>query len=222
MLIKASERLAQLLEIKVPEATAQDLIKSGIAAGELEDDTAGAASIDSAKFEKILDGLRKSQEPTEEETLAKSQTIDVRDDLPTKDVKRMFDAHNAEMKAFGDRISKSVVSLAEMLAEVQAGLVSIDRRHAELAKSLGNDKQSGRPAPRAALGRTADAETPGEKTVEKDDYAGLRKSLADAIHGELSKPSNDSSRVELLSSALLGVSTTNDPKGFAARIGITL
>lgn len=220
---KASERLAKLLELNVPEAQAQDLVKSAIGAGELEDDLETAATVDVTKLEKILTELRKSQETTEEEKLAKSTITDVRDDLPSKELKRMFDATVQASEASAERLSKALVHMGEMISELSTALASIDRRQGELAKSMSEAAPA--PAPKAVTGALSAVPSPlddKDRAAAFEQTLELRKSAVNAIRGELDKDGNSSQRVEALASALREVGFSHDPRAVAARVGITL
>lgn len=220
---KASERLAKLLELNVPEAQAQDLVKSAIGAGELEDDLETAATVDVTKLEKILSELRKSQESTEGEKLAKSTITDVRDDLPSKEIKRMLDAVVTATDVQAEKLSKALVHVGEMVAELSTALASIDRRQGELAKSMSESAPA--PAPKSVTGALAAVPSPldsADRTAAFEEVITLRKSAVDAIKGELEKDGNSSQRVDALTSALREVAFSPNPRAVAQRAGITL
>lgn len=220
---KASERLAKLLELNVPEAQAQDLIKSAITAGDLEDDLQSAAVIDTSKFDKILEQLRKSQEPTQEEKLSKSNVQDVRDDLPTKEVKRMLDAVVATQDAATEKLSKAMVHVGELIGELSNALASLDRRQGEISKSLVDAAPV--PGPKTVIGSMAAVPSPldsADRAAKFEETISLRKSIVDSIRGELDKDGTSAARVEVLTSALREIGYAPDPRTVAARAGITL
>lgn len=220
---KASERLAKLLELNVPEAQAQDLVKSAITAGDLEDDLQAAATIDTSKFEKILEQLRKSQEVTAEEKLSKSAVQDVRDDLPTKDVKRMLDAVVASQDVATEKLAKAMIHVGELISELSTALASIDRRQGEISKSLTDSTPA--PAPKSVQGTLAAVPSPldsADRAAKFEETISLRKSVVDSIRGELDKDGLSAARIDVLTSALREIGYSSDPRAVAARAGITL
>jgi hypothetical protein len=208
--MKASERLAKLRDLKVPEAQAMDLVKSAISSGEVENDLDDSPTIDVKKLEGILEELRKSQV----ETVAK--TVEA-----PADFKGLLDATVEEVKAETAKLSKALVHIGEMVSELSIHLTSLDQRNAEIAKSLGGKA----PAPQSLLGSVTSAPSPHDQLTpgaSPDDVVRLRKSLVGKLTTELRASGSDEKRRLELATALANAAYANDPAAFAKSVGISL
>lgn len=215
--MKASERLAKLRDLQVPEAQAMDLVKSAISAGDVENDLEQSSTIDVKKLEGILEELRKSQAAVAEPV----QPI-----IPATaglELTGLFNATVAEVKAETNKLSKALVSIGEMISELTVHLTSLDQRNAEIAKSLGGAAKA--PAPQSVLGAVTNAPSPHDQLTpgaSPDDVVRLRKSLVGKLTTELrAGGTNDARRLEL-ATALANAASANDPAAFAKSVGISL
>jgi hypothetical protein len=208
--MKASERLAKLRDLKVPEAQAMDLVKSAISSGDVENDLEESPTIDVKKLEGILEELRKSQV----ETVAK--TVEA-----PADFKGLLDATVEEVKAETAKLSKALVHIGEMVSELSVHLTSLDQRNAEIAKSIGGKA----PAPQSLLGAVTSAPSPHDQLTpgaSPDDVVRLRKSLVSKLTTELRASGSDEKRRLELATALANAAYANDPAAFAKSVGISL
>jgi hypothetical protein len=218
--MKASERLAKLRDLQVPEAQAMDLVKSAISAGEVENDLEQASTIDVKKLEGILEELRKSQAAVAEPV----QPI-----IPATaglELTGLFNATVAEVKAETSKLSKALVSIGEMISELTVHLTSLDQRNAEIAKSLsGAPRAAATPVPQSVIGAVTSAPSPHDQLAaghSPDDIVRLRKSLVGKLTTELrAGGTNDARRLEL-ATALANAASANDPAAFAKSVGISL
>ena len=218
--MKASERLAKLRDLQVPEAQAMDLVKSAISAGEVENDLEQGPTIDVKKLEGILEELRKSQATTIEPIIAHESL----------DMKAILDATVSEVRSETTQLSKALVShrsdltylLGEMVSELAVHLTSLDQRGAEIAKSLGGKSA---PVPQSVLGAVTSAPSPHDQLTpgaSPDDVVRLRKSLVGKLTAELRAGVSDDNRRLELAGALANAASTNDPAAFAKSVGISL
>ena len=215
--MKASERLAKLRNLQVPEAQAMDLVKSAISAGDVENDLEESPTIDVKKLEGILEELRKSQ-------AAPAETIQpVIPATAGLELTNLFNATVAEVKAETGKLSKALVSIGEMISELTVHLTSLDQRNAEIAKSLTGGKAA--PAPQSVLGAVTSAPSPHDQLTpgaSPDDVVRLRKSLVGKLTTELRAGVADDNRRLELANALANAASTNDPAAFAKSVGISL
>jgi len=213
--MKASERLAKLRDLKVPEAQAMDLVKSAISSGDVENDLEESPSIDVKKLEGILEELRKSQ----------GETVAAPAEVPA-DFKGLLDATIGEVRAETSKLSKALVHIGEMVSELSVHLTSLDQRNAEIAKSLGGPVA--RPAaiaPQSVIGAVTSAPSPHDQLApgaSPDDVVRLRKSLVGKLTAELRGGASDDARRLELATALANAAYTNDPAAFAKSVGISL
>lgn len=215
--MKASERLAKLRDLQVPEAQAMDLVKSAISAGDVENDLEESPTIDVKKLEGILEELRKSQAAPAE---AIQPVIPATAGL---ELTNLFNATVAEVKAETGKLSKALVSIGEMISELTVHLTSLDQRNAEIAKSLTGGKSA--PAPQSVLGAVTSAPSPHDQLTpgaSPDDVVRLRKSLVGKLTTELRAGVADDNRRLELANALANAASTNDPAAFAKSVGISL
>jgi hypothetical protein len=213
--MKASERLAKLRDLKVPEAQAMDLVKSAISSGDVENDLDESPTIDVKKLEGILEELRKSQSEAVAKTAPESA-----------DLKSLFDATVSVVEAETAKLSKALVSLGEMVSELSIHLTSLDQRNAEIAKSLGGPvARPSTPAPQSVIGAVTSAPSPHDQLTpgaSPDDIVRLRKSLVGKLTAELRGGISDDNRRLELANALANAASTNDPAAFAKSVGISL
>jgi hypothetical protein len=218
--MKASERLAKLRDLQVPEAQAMDLVKSAISAGDVENDLEESPTIDVKKLEGILEELRKSQAAPAE---AIQPVIPATAGL---ELTNLFNATVAEVKAETNKLSKALVSIGEMISELTVHLTSLDQRNAEIAKSLGGaPRPSTSPAPQSIIGAVTSAPSPHDQLAagnSPDDVIRLRKSLVGKLTTELRAGVADDNRRLELANALANAASTNDPAAFAKSVGISL
>lgn len=215
--MKASERLAKLRDLQVPEAQAMDLVKSAISAGDVENDLEESPTIDVKKLEGILEELRKSQAAPAE---AIQPVIPATAGL---ELTNLFNATVAEVKAETNKLSKALVNIGEMISELTVHLTSLDQRNAEIAKSLTGGKSA--PAPQSVLGAVTSAPSPHDQLTpgaSPDDVVRLRKSLVGKLTTELRAGVADDNRRLELANALANAASTNDPAAFAKSVGISL
>jgi hypothetical protein len=212
--MKASERLAKLRDLKVPEAQAMDLVKSAISSGDVENDLDESPTIDVKKLEGILEELRKSQGEVSAPAEAPS------------DFKGLLDATISEVRAETTKLSKALVHIGEMVSELSVHLTSLDQRNAEIAKSLGGPvARPAAPVPQSVIGAVTSAPSPHDQLApgaSPDDVVRLRKSLVGKLTTELRATGVDEKRRLELATALANAAYANDPAAFAKSVGISL
>jgi hypothetical protein len=206
---KASEQLQALLDLGIPEAKAEEITKSQIEAGDLEDDLAKSATIDKELFNKLMLEIKKGLEPAQD--IEKSE-IKVAEDVTgiATQLATLVSKSDVNTKALADGIV-AVGQMCEALAKSQAKLDervnSLIESHGELVKSTTKVVP-----PRSVIATEATEET---NNVQ------LRKSLRDklvAIADDVSVPRDERAKA---SQALTRI-FTDDPQALAKSVGISL